>query len=128
MWPAVAFKKLGSPQGSCARLPLALCALTKRLNRPRDAKRSSSAAIVSRRAAGFAAASIRGVAAPLLSLASSLPQHIARLRPRGALLFLIPAMRVSAAAVAVDELCMTQSCILCATSVPAGLDNLLLTP
>ena len=73
MCPAVAFRKLGRPHASCARLPRALCALMKRLNRPRDAKRSSSAVIVSCRAAGFPPVSVRGVAAPLLLLASSLP-------------------------------------------------------
>ena len=73
MCPAVAFRKLGRPQASCARLPRALCALMKRLNRPRDAKRSSSAVIESCRAVGFPPASVCGVAAPLLLLASSLP-------------------------------------------------------
>ena len=72
MCPAVAFRKLGRPQASCARLPRALCALMKRLNRPRDAKRSSSSVIMSTKAAGLAPASVRGVAAPLLLPASSL--------------------------------------------------------
>lgn len=83
MCPAVAFRKLGSPQASCARLPRALCALTKRLNRPRDAKRSSKAVITSSRAVGLVPASVLGVAAPLLLLVSSLWEH----HPSKSLLF-----------------------------------------
>ena len=68
----MAFRKLGSPQASWAQFPRALCALTKRLKRPREAKRSSRAVIASCRALGFAPASVIGVAAPLLLLASNL--------------------------------------------------------
>ena len=75
MMPAVAFKKLGDEQGSTVWLPRALCMLTKRLKRLRDANCSSSFDMVSLRAAALGSGSADGVVAPLAPLAINLLMH-----------------------------------------------------